>query len=121
MSNDGCTALCESEHPQVCTQGNDPGTNAPWVVCEANADEAWISANTQGQFHPVLICQDLGYDTVGQWGGTCGNVCGYCQGGTSCNNTGNKNFDHGNWNGSGNCGQDNLGPIICQTVMWTCV
>lgn len=74
-----------------------------------------------GQYHPVLICQNLGYTTVGQWGGNCNNICGYCQGGTSCQNTGTQQFDFGQWAGAGNCGADGLGPIICQTVHWTCV
>jgi hypothetical protein len=82
---------------------------------------AWLSANTMGQYHPVLICQDLGYDTVGQAGGNCGNVCGFCEGATSCMAPGTMTFNFGNWNGTGNCGADMLGPIICQTVHWTCV
>ncbi|MCA9698243.1 MAG: DUF4215 domain-containing protein, partial [Myxococcales bacterium] len=121
VSNDGCAADCTGEFPAVCTTGNDPGTNSPWVVCSADANQAWISANTGGNFHPIVICQSLGYNTVGQWGGTCGNVCGYCQGATSCMNTGSMQFDFGNWNGSGNCGADAMGPIICNTVHWTCV
>jgi cysteine-rich repeat protein len=121
VSNDGCTATCEGEFPPVCTEGTDPGTDAPWVVCESNPDFAWISANAEGQFHPVAICESLGYNTVGQYGGTCGNVCGYCQGATSCMAPGNKQFDFGAWNGNGNCGADGLGPIICQTIHWTCV
>ena len=70
-----------------------------------------------GPVHGLLV----GYSTVGQWGGTCGNVCGFCEGATSCMNTGQMNFNFGNWSGSGNCGSDMLGPIICQTVHWTCV
>jgi cysteine-rich repeat protein len=121
QAGDGCKPDCSSEFPPKCTEGVDPWTNAPWVVCASNQDSAWISADNQGQFHPVAICQDLGYDTVGAYGGTCGNVCGYCEGQTSCQNNGSQNFDHGNWNGNGNCGQDGNGPIICQTVMWSCV
>jgi cysteine-rich repeat protein len=120
QSNDGCTPQCIAEFPPVCTQGNDPGTNAPWVVCSADDQEAWVSANTMGQYHPLKICEDLGYDTVGAWGGNCGSVCGYCQQGTSCQNNGNKVLPS-QWNGSGNCGSDQLGPIICQTVSWTCI
>jgi cysteine-rich repeat protein len=121
MPGDGCSDLCESENPPACTNGSDPWTNAPWVVCSSSPDMAWISSNTQGQYHPLAICQQLGYDTVGQTGGNCGNVCGYCQQGTSCMNLGNMQFDFGQWNGSANCGADANGPILCQTVHWTCV
>jgi cysteine-rich repeat protein len=118
---DGCSGGCLSEVPDVCQQGNDPFTGAPWVVCSADATSAWISANNQGTYHPVTICQSLGYNTVGSWGGTCGDVCGYCQGGvTSCAATGNANFDFGAWAGVGNCGNDGNGETICITVMWTC-
>ena len=120
VSMDGCTADCIGEFPQVCTEGNDPGTNAPFVVCEADANEAWIAANNGGQYHPVLICEDFSYDDVGEWAGTCGNVCGRCEGDTSCMNPGQKIMTS-QWNGSGNCGQDMLGPILCTTVHWTCV
>jgi hypothetical protein len=90
-------------------------------VCAADATTAWVSANNQGSYHPVLICQQLGYDTVGQWGGTCGNVCGYCEGPTSCDAPGSQFFDSGAWPGFGNCGADGLGELMCLTVMWTCI
>jgi len=120
-SGDGCSSTCTSEIPNVCDAGNDVGTGAPWVVCAADANWAWVSANTQGNYHPVLICQELGYNTVGEWGGTCGNVCGYCEGPTSCAATGSQYFDSGAWPGFGNCGVDGLGEVMCLTVMWTCV
>ena len=49
--------------------------------------------------------------TLADWGGTCGNVCGYCQGGTSCNSLGNMNFDGG--------GDSNF-PQLAVTVHWLC-
>ncbi len=118
---DGCSSSCQFEFPDVCEGGNDPGTGSPWVVCAADANSAWVSANSSGNYHPELICQQLGYATVGQWGGTCGNVCGYCEGATSCMATGQQIFDFGAWQGAGNCGADGLGQIMCFTVMWTCV
>jgi hypothetical protein len=90
------------------------------VVCSADATTAWISANNTGTYHPVAICQSLGYNTVGEWGGTCGNVCGYCQGATDCSNHGTYIFDIGAWDGMG-FGSDGMGAIIYYTVMWTCV
>lgn len=114
---DGCSAACKSEVVQVCTAGNDPKTAAGWVVCEANLNSAWISMTGEGgQYHALKICQNLGYSAVGQQGGTCKNVCGACAGPNSCNSTGSKNFD-----GLGACGSDELGPILCNWVMWTCV
>jgi cysteine-rich repeat protein len=115
-SGDGCSSSCTPEFPNVCDGGNDVGTGAAWVVCAADADSAWISANTGGSYHHVLICQSLGYNGVGQIGGTCGNVCGYCEGPTSCAATGSQYFD-----GGGACGSDGLGELLCFTVMWTCV
>ena len=114
---DGCSGACKSEVVKVCTAGNDPKSNAGWVVCEANVNSAWISMTGEGgQYHALKICQNLGYNAVGQQGGTCKNVCDYCAGPNSCNATGNKNFD-----GGGSCGADELGPILCNWVMWTCL
>jgi len=115
-SGDGCSSTCANEFPNVCDTGNDPGTGAPWVVCAADANSAWISANNSGSYHHVLICQSLGYNGVGQFGGTCGNVCGFCEGATSCAAPGQQVFE-----GSGACGSDGLGELLCFTVMWTCV
>ncbi len=121
-NGDGCDANCVEEVAQACDAGVDPHHNTPWVVCTATPQEAWVSHSQPGggQFHPIKICQSLGYNTVGQYGGTCGNICSYCGGGNSCSNPGSKFFSIGNWNG-GNCGSDGEGPIACQTVMWTCV
>lgn len=102
--------------PAVCTGGNDPATGSPWVVCAADDDTAWVSADNAGYFHVDRICQDLGYAHMSQYGGTCGNVCGYCEQPTSCESTGNRYFD-----GAGYCGSDELGLQICYTVMWECV
>lgn len=115
-SGDGCSATCTSEFPDACEQGTDPGTGAPWVVCSADANGAWISANSTGTYHANLICQNLGYSGMGVFGGTCGNVCGFCEGATSCSSPGTQTFE-----GSGACGSDALGPLLCYTVMWTCV
>ena len=107
------------EFPNQCETGVDPGTGANWVVCSADENEAWISANTGGRYHAELICQNLGYRTVGAWGGTCGNVCGYCQGSTSCQNHGTKNL-YSSWSNP-NGGSDALGAMIHNTVSWSCV
>ncbi|MBX7080384.1 MAG: DUF4215 domain-containing protein [Nannocystaceae bacterium] len=120
-SGDGCSAGCTNEFPAVCDGGLDPGTGSAYVVCAADGTTAWVSANSAGTYHPDLICQALGYTTADQWGGTCGNVCGYCEGPTSCDATGSYLFDLGAWNGQAYCGNDGLGPLICYTVMWTCV
>ncbi len=119
---EGRVSTLEAFHktfPEQCEMGNDPGTNAPWVVCSADENEAWISANTSGQFHFEQICRDLGYAGAGNWEGTCGNVCGYCQGTTSCTNHGTKK--HTRPASSPNCGSDGEGGIICNTVSWLCV
>src|SRR5690606_29477665 len=48
---------------QPCDVGNDPGTNAAYVVCEVDLQggTAWLSANASGRYHAELICQELGY------------------------------------------------------------
>jgi hypothetical protein len=116
---------CASFPMPACTADKDPGSGATWTICAADANSAWISG-TNGKYHPELICQSLGYHGgyngtgVVRYGGTCGTICGYCQSGKSCTNLGNRTFDIGNWNGSGNCGSDSLGPIACNTVHWEC-
>lgn len=96
---------------EVCFSSNEFATEDPWVICDINETEAWISADTGGTYNALAICQGLGYDTVGQQGGTCGNVCGYCEGTTSCENPGARTFDGGG------------GDItaMSNTVQWTCV
>ena len=123
IGGDGCSAKCmvEPKGPQPCDKGVDPGTGSPWVVCTADANTAWLSSNVEGNYHIVKICQDLGYSTVGQWGGTAKSVCGFNQPAASCQSPGSKVFSEGAWKGVGNCGQDALGPIACIWVQWTCI
>lgn len=119
MSNVGvCTTGSDpGPIPAQCTPGVDPGPEAsPWVVCAADAATAWVSADNEGFFHVDRICQSLGYSRMSQFGGTCGNVCGYCEEPTSCLSPGERFFD-----GEGECGIDELGQQLCFTVMWECV
>ena len=108
-------------HPAVCVEGNDTGTGAPYVVCEADENQAWISANNTGGYHAELICQELGYTTVSLWSGTCGNICGYCQAATSCTNPGSGPEIEGRSWDAFNHGTDELGRKIGATVQWRCV
>lgn len=115
-SGDGCSSACESELPMACDGGVDPVYGSPWVVCAADANSAWISAlNGGGLYHADLICQSLGYATFSALGGNCDSVCGYCDGATSCMNTGSQVFD-----GGGYCGVDDFGLYLCYTVTWLC-
>ena len=103
-----------------CTSGTDAWTGSPWVVCAVSGTHAWLSANSGGNYHIDKICQSLGYSTSGQWGGTCGSVCGYCQGGTTdCTQPGTERYDDGN--NANNCGSDANGPLWCNTVQWQCL
>ncbi len=123
----GCNAECTYDTSgcvpygggggESCESGNDPYTGSEWVVCTADQNQAWISHSNAGggNYHPQLICESLGYAGYGSYGGTCGNVCGYCEGPTSCEAPGNQNFD-----GAGDCGSDEGGPVLCYTVMWQC-
>ena len=118
VDGDGCSATCQSEVPNACTGGSDPLSGAGYVVCSADASQAWVSHSAPGggNFHPELICAELGYSTYAEFGGTCGNVCGYCEGATTCEAPGNQTFD-----GSGNCGSDGGGQVFCYTVQWRCL
>jgi hypothetical protein len=103
--------------PAQCTNGTDPQTASPYVVCSADCSSIWIScANNQGgTYHAQEICNQFGYSTLAQYGGNCGDVCGYCQANTSCSAHGTEKFDNG-----GNCGTDQNGIKLCITVMWQC-
>ncbi len=107
--------VCPPPTPNVCTTGSDPQTSSPWVVCRSDANSAWISADSGGFYHVTEICNKLGYAGVLAYGGTCGNICGHCEGATSCGSTGHEIYD-----GNGICGFDLNGLIICNTVMWEC-
>jgi hypothetical protein len=102
----------------TCFLDVDPvNTSTQWTVCSATPTSAWISSVNGGNYHADAICKALGYNAVGQFGGNCGKICGYC--GTtvfSCTTPGPQTFD-----GGGTCGTDALGQILCSTVMWTCV
>ncbi len=118
QTNGGCL-MNGKNPPPACTSGQDPETFSPYVICSSACNAAWIAnANSDGGFyHALQICQTFGDSTLGQFGGTCGSVCGYCQGGTSCKMNGPPTFD-----GSGNdCGSDEIGPILCETVPWQCL
>lgn len=114
---DGCDPSCLIEVPEVCFGDADPLSGALWVVCSASATEAWIAHALPGggEFHPELICASLGYASVGEYGGTCDNICGYCQSGTSCLANGDPIFDSG-----GDCGMDEGGIVLCPSVHWQC-
>ena len=43
-------------------------------------------------YHAVPICASLGYTRLGDYGGDCGNVCGYCQPLTFCSVNGSSEF-----------------------------
>jgi hypothetical protein len=85
----------------------------PWVVCEADADTAWIAANDEGTYEITKICQSLGYLFATQWGGNCQKPCGSCGDAfTQCWTTGTRYFD-----GSPSC---NAPATYCGTVHWEC-
>jgi len=119
-----CGVVCAPCVAGVCGDPLDPPTPCdtgtygvlsgdPWVVCAADADTAWISANSQGEYEVTKICQKLGYTWVSQWGGNCRKVCGSCDPGfTQCWAPGTRMFD-----GAYSC---NLPATYCGTVHWEC-
>jgi len=89
------------------------------VVCKADASGAWVSqdnAEVGGTYHAAQICQQLGYQGLGQFGDTLQSVCGVDTGNASCSNPDDETFD-----GSDACGSDAFGQILCGTVHWLCV
>lgn len=114
IPGDGCDGLCQSEGPTQCQGGNDPISGDPWVVCSVTPTTAWIShvGASGGTYQTDQICTSLGYNIVSQYGGNCGDVCGYCEGAiTSCSANGTRTFE-----GSNSCAF----PQMCFTVTWEC-
>ncbi len=108
--------------PSSCFGGKDDSSGSPWIVCSADCNEIWISANTDidlggmTTYHAVSICSSLGYTRLVDYGGNCGDVCGYCEvSGTSCLSHGREEFHH---DGLISSGPD--GPVIGFTVHWRC-
>jgi hypothetical protein len=102
----------------ACMQGSDvTNVNLKWVVCRADCNTAWVSMLSQGggTYHAEWICKQLGYNKIVAQSGTCGDVCSYCQANTSCNNPGTEQFPNG-----GQCGSDQYGLMLCNTVQWKC-
>jgi hypothetical protein len=93
-----------------------PGATGTWIVCRADANSAWISADNYngGVYESLQICNYLGFDTVTAYGGTCGTVCGYCgNGGSGCGTTSNAGYFFDGQNGC-------VFPQLCYTVQWLC-
>lgn len=99
--------------PQVCMTSTYAAT-ASWIVCRADANNAWISANYIGTYYALSICQYLGYSSITAYGGTCGTVCGFCgNGGSGCGTGSNAGYYFDGGNG---CAY----PTMCNTVHWVC-
>jgi cysteine-rich repeat protein len=112
VDNDNCGNDCMTNSPFVQCYSSSFGVSIgnPWVICAISQNSAWVSANTGGTYNAVQICNHIGFANVAQYGGTCGNVCGYCQGATSCQAPGAMTFDMGG------------GPLpnLSTTVHWRC-
>ena len=102
--------------PNGCDVGKDPESGDSYTVCAADCMTAWISATSSGHFHAEQICKLLGYSSLGTFGGTCNNTCGFCEAPTTCGAPGQQHYD-----GHGDCGNDMFGKILCFTVQWQCV
>ncbi len=66
--------------PDVGDTGVDTtySPNNNYIVCRADTQSAWVSANTGGTYDASGVCNTLGYAGADAFGGTCGDVCGYC-------------------------------------------
>jgi len=100
--------------PQVCMTSTYFAT-ASWIVCRADAYNAWISSYYNGgTYYALSICQYLGYSSISAYGGTCGTVCGYCwNGGSGCGTASNAGYY---FDGQNSCKY----PSMCYTVHWVC-
>lgn len=123
----GTTPLCKggkcvfsSCGVKQCDQGSDVANqNLTWTVCQADCNTAWVSmlSANGGMYHAEWICKQLGYTKIGQISGTYNHVCTTTnQQGTSCSMPGTKMFA-----GTGACGSDTYGAILCNTVTWECL
>lgn len=116
-SADGCPSGCEI--PDACDVG-DADTNAPWVVCSADADQAWISfgqIDLPASYHASQICEQLGYAGVAHYGASCPhNICGTCEAYSSCSQPGLPQF----YDDVGTAVDDNGGIVLYGTVKWLC-
>lgn len=87
----GEAAFAQSSSPPAVGTGGTTGVLAgdPWTVCRADTNTAWLAANTGGTYNAVEACESVGYASVTNQGGTCGDVCGYC------GNAGQETYDGG--------------------------
>ncbi|MBN1502115.1 LPXTG cell wall anchor domain-containing protein [Candidatus Woesearchaeota archaeon] len=101
--------------PQVGDTGTDTTYGSyNWKVCRADEDSAWVSADSSGTFSPINVCNGLGYSDVDAWGGTCGDVCGYCYGDSYYNPSNIPNWEHYDFAGGDK-------TYLAYTVHWRCV
>ena len=108
-------------YPSACSQDKDK-SGSIYTICAMDPSGAWIAANNMGgcSFSALAICQKYNFTKVTRWGGTCGNICGYC-GNFSCKNQQGMfklgapytTFDSGGGNPQG-------GGVITCTVQWEC-
>src|SRR5438105_1346983 len=89
----------------ACMNGYVPDPASCGCVCPTGTGECGGSCVTcpSGRVPDPATC-------------SCGNVCGFCQGATSCQAPGTEFY-----NLQGACGSDTHGPILCYTVHWECV
>ena len=101
--------------PTVCMTSNYGTMSGSWIVCQADATSAWISAaaSSGGTYQADLICNYLGFSRVTAQGGTCGTVCGYCSnGGAGCGTKSTAGYYFGGGGGSISS--------LSSTVHWVC-
>lgn len=111
---------CTACPPEQCTIGEVGAISGnPWTVCRIDTNSAWLSSTTSGIYDPLAACQSIGFSSVGQFGGNCGSVCGWCEEVTvtSCEDLGTEKYD-GN---PGICGWNGETGNLCYTVSWECL
>ncbi len=118
-SADGCPSTCEI--PDACDEGVDrQAYDAPWVVCSADAEQAWISfgqVDFPGTYHATTICEQLGYAGVAHYGTSCPhNICGTCEAYSSCTQPGVQQF----FDDTVTAVDEDGGIVLYGTVKWLC-
>jgi hypothetical protein len=120
-----CKGMCQNAsncYPTPCTAGKDK-TGSDYVICAMDSTGAWIAGNNDGNgctYGALAICQSYGFSKVTRWGGTCGNICGYCGKYTCQNQQGVYTLGGGYTTFDSGGGNPQMGANISCTVHWEC-
>ena len=105
-----------------CDQDKDK-TGSVYVICAMDQTGGWISGLNQGglcSYSALAIFQKYNFTKVTRWGGTCGIICGYCDGSTCMKPSGVFKLGDAYTKFDGGGGNPQQGGVISCTVQWEC-